>query len=132
MTERNNFDLLCEDFQLGSNNALGVGDSGMALKPEQKQFTFLDLMDQLNKMKDDPGKAGNVTPYPIQYNVNEDLADAYVRVAEAKGKFRQALNNPVVGDNPKAKKTTIKLYKKAEKIQEIIKSIAEDLDDLAV
>ena len=132
MTERNNFDLLYEDFTLGSNNSMGVGDTGMNLKPEKKQITFFDLLDQANKMREEESTAPPITPYPIQYNVTEDLADAYTRLADAASKFRQATKNPVVSDNPKALKTTVKMYKKIKKAQAIIKSFTTDLDNLTV
>ena len=132
MTERNTFDLLCEDFTLGSNNAMGVGDTGMNLKPEKKQITFFDLLDQAQKMKDEKNETTPTGPYPIQYNVTEDLADAYARLSDAGSKFRQATQNPVISDNPRALKITVKMYKKIKKAQDIIRSFTDDLNDLTI
>lgn len=126
-----NFQILYEDLTLGSNNALGVGDSGMNLKPEKRQITFFDLIDQADKMKETKPST-STGPYPIQVNVNDDLADAYVRLADAVQKFYSSINNPVVRDNKPARKVILKMIKKARKAQNIIKSFTEDLSHLEI
>lgn len=125
------FQLLYEDLTLGSNNAMGVGSSGMNMKPEKQQITFFDLIDQADKMKESKPST-STGPYPIQCNVNDDLADAYVRLADVIQKFYMSIKNPVVRDNKPARKVVVKMIKKARKAQEIIKSFSDDLDKLQI
>lgn len=126
------FDTLYEDATLGSNNAMGVGGTGMNLKPQK--VTFMDLFDHYKKQKSeqDEGKAPTLKPYPTDTTVLEAIADSYVKLQDAKSGMLEAAKNPVIKDNKPALKAAAGVYKKLEKAQKIILSLQSDLDDLTI
>ena len=124
------FDILLEDASLGSNNAMGVGGSGMNMKPQK--VTFMDLFDHYKQQSGDGGKAPPLQPYPTDSGVLDAIADSYVKLQDAKSGFLTAAKNPIIKDNPPALKATGKIYKKLEKAQKIILSLQSDLDDLVI
>jgi len=126
------FDTLLEDASLGSNNAMGVGGSGMNLKPQK--VTFMDLFDHYKKQKhdEDDGKAPGLKPYPTDTTVLEAIADSYIKLQDAKSGMLTAAKNPIIKDNKKALQAAGGVYKKLEKAQKIILSLQADLDDLTI
>jgi hypothetical protein len=126
------FDTLLEDTTLGSNNAMGVGGTGMSLKPQK--VTFMDLFDHYKKQKADgeEGKAPTLQPYPADSGVLEAISDSYVKLQDAKSGMLEVAKNPIVKDNKPALKAAANVYKKLQKAQKIILSLQSDLDGLTI
>lgn len=126
------FDTLLEDTTLGSNNAMGVGTSGQNLKPQK--VTFMDLFDHWKRQQADgeEGKAPKIHPYPTDTGIIEAVADAYIKLQDAKSGMLTAAKNPIIRDNKPAIKAAGKIYKKLETAQKIILSIQSDIEDLTI
>lgn len=126
------FDTLLEDTTLGSNNAMGVGSSGMNMKPQK--VTFMDLFDHFKKQQadGDEGKAPKIYPYPTDTGIIEAVADAYIKLQDAKSGMLTAAKNPIIRDNKPAIKAAGMVYKKLEKAQKLILSLQSDIEDLTI
>jgi hypothetical protein len=130
-TEKN---ILFEDLQMGSNNYLGVGkgpgQSAMQLKPGK--VTLLDLVKQAHEWENEMGKAPNRLPYPLQDGLSDQLGQLYVDASTIKSKVAESGKFSIIKDNKTASKAVMKIVKKLSAIEQAIKSIAIDIDELGV
>ena len=132
--EKNKKETLFEDLNAGSNNYMGTGkgagQSSMALKP--KKITLMDLIKQAQDWENEMGKAPNRLPYPLQDGLGEQLGDLYVKNEEIKSKVAESTKFSIIKDNKQASKAVMKIIKKLSAIEQAIKSIAIDIDDIGV
>ena len=132
--EKKKKNVLFEDFQVGSNNFLGVGggpgQSAMSLKPGK--VTLLDLLKQAQDWENEMGKAPNRLPFPLQDGLTDQLGQLYVDVLEVKNKVAQSAKNSIIKDNERAAKSVKKIHKKLNVIAAAIKDIATDIDGISV
>ena len=125
---------LFEDLQMGSNNFMGTGkgpgQSAMSLKPGK--VTLLDLVKQAKEWEEEMGKAPNRLPYPLQDGMSDLLGPLYVDASNIKSKVAESGKFSIIKDNKQASKAVMKIIKKLSAIEQAIKSIAIDIDDIGV
>jgi hypothetical protein len=124
------FDLLAEDLTMASNNFMGnqTGQGSGVTRP--KKMSIMDLLkaqDDLKKRQDD---APGVLPYPVNTSVLDKFADAYHSINDVKNILKQTINNPIISTDKTNKKAVTQMYKKCNKVQELIELCGEDLDIL--
>ena len=132
MHKENKFQLLYEYLTVGqdSSNKLMQGEE----RPQApKGMTLQDIMDTHGKHKDDDNsKAPDVLPSPLTNNHISVLADMYSNAANLKSDIKKASENPIIKDSDKLSSASAELYKKLEKVGELIKDMADDLDKFSI
>lgn len=133
-SEKNQNKALFEDLQMGSNNFLGVGgsagQSAMTLKPGK--VTLLDLIDQAKDWEEEMNRAPNRLPFPLQEGLSDQLGELYIDTAEIKSKVAQSVKFSIIKDNETMLKAVKKIHKKLSAIEQTIKEVVSDLDQLSV
>jgi len=122
------FDLLAEDLTMASNNFLGGNGGSGITKP--KKMSIMDLLKAQDDIKQRQDDAPGVLPYPVNTSVLDKFADAYQSINDIKNILKQTVNNPIISTNKVSKKAVTQMYKKCNKVQELIESCGDDLDHL--
>lgn len=132
--EKNKLQSLYEDLQLGSNNYLGVGggpgQSAMTLKPGK--VTLLDLIDQAKGWEEQMSRAPNRLPYPLQDGLSDQLGELYISAVDIKSKVAQSAKYSIIKDNENIMNAVKKIHKRLSLIEQEIKNVVKDLDQLGV
>lgn len=132
--EKNKLQSLYEDLQLGSNNYLGVGggpgQSAMTLKPGK--VTLLDLIDQAKGWEEQMSRAPNQLPYPLQDGLSDQLGELYISAVDIKSKVAQSAKYSIIKDNENIMNAVKKIHKRLSLIEQEIKNVVKDLDQLGV
>ena len=125
---------LFEDLNVASNNYLGVGggpgQSAMSLKPGK--VTLMDLIKKADEWELEMGKAPNRLPYPLQDGFCDRVGELYVLTAEIKSTVEQSGKHSIIRDNEQALKTMKTIHEKLTKMEEMIKSVVNDIDGISV
>lgn len=133
-SEKNKLQSLYEDLQLGSNNYLGVGggpgQSAMTLKPGK--VTLMDLIDQAKNWEEQMSRAPNRLPFPLQSGLSDQLGELYIGAADIKSKVAQSAKFSIIKDNENMMNAVKKIHKRLALIEQEIKNVVKDLDQLGV
>lgn len=123
-----------EDLNVASNNYLGVGggpgQAAMSLKPGK--VTLMDLLKKADEWELEMGRAPNRLPYPLQDGFSDRVGELYVLAAEIKSTVEQSGKHSIIRDNKQALKSMKKIHDKLTKIEDIIKSVVNDIDGISV
>ena len=123
-----------EDLNVASNNYLGVGggpgQAAMSLKPGK--VTLMDLLKKADELELEMGRAPNRLPYPLQDGFSDRVGELYVLAAEIKSTVEQSGKHSIIRDNKQALKSMKKIHDKLTKIEDIIKSVVNDIDGISV
>jgi hypothetical protein len=124
--------LLLEELTVpgGEYNSHKDNPSGMSQRP--KKVSLTDLLDYQRRTDNLMTRAPNIVPYPLTNNLIEQIGEIYVQSAKVQSELGQAYQSPLISDDESATKTVKNLYKKLEKIKLIIKSVANELQELEI
>jgi hypothetical protein len=130
MHKENKFQALYEVATLSQDN------KGMMIgEPQEgpRRMTLMDIVDQHKKRQpDDNSKAPGVLPAPLSNNHLSVLADMYTAAANLQTDIKRASENPIIKDNNKLSEASSDLYKKLNKVRQLIQGMSEDLDKFTI
>tara|TARA_R110002051_G_C8526707_1_gene468866 strand:+ start:261 stop:665 length:405 start_codon:yes stop_codon:yes gene_type:complete len=131
MQDKTKFDLLHEDLTMVSNQY--TAGTTRAHKPVK-----VSILDIIKSWKDanntDPEGLSTAKPtlYPLNDAFVERLADEFLRCNDFQNELSTLYRNPAIQDNDRYKKSVKVLFKKFKKIKNIILSMGNDMDNLAI
>ena len=101
---------------------------GTSEKP--RKVSLLDIIKYQEYLDDELQRAPRVLPAPLTDGVIDQIADVYANVTSIQSELEQVMQNPLIVDSADAVKVVKLMYKKFEKIKLIIKSLADNMDEL--
>lgn len=124
--------ILFEDLAVpsGQYNQTDYNPSGTSQNP--RKVNLLDLLDYQKRANDLMTRAPNTIPYPLTHNVVEQIGEIYVQATKIQSELGQSYQNPLISDDESTTEVIKNLYKKLQKIKLIVKSVADELQQLDI
>jgi hypothetical protein len=100
--------------------------SGIAKRELQPEV--ITVADIINRFRNNQ-QPKRILPYPLS-NILDFLGEIFVQCANLRGLLNQSFKNPVIKENSEKIKAVRNLNEKLDKIQNIIFSCTEELDEI--